>query len=213
MDQKLFKVRNINNNLYLFFLVTLILVLFTVHSSAHAQQLMLTDPSSFSPEDDDPTRTVPIEPLNIIDNIYSVSAVSHYPSWLITTPDGHFLIDTSEAEFAPGIANNIEKLGFDLEDVEYLLTLHAHRDHVGGHAYMKEATGATVMAMEGDAHVMESGGETDFRERGRWPTVKVDRIITDMEKIQLGDTVLTPHLTAGHSKGCTTWSMVAEENG
>ena len=184
-----------------------------VYTKSGAQQLMLADPSSFSPEDDNPVRTVRIEPLNLIDNIYSVSAVSHYPSYLITTPEGHFLIDTSLAELAPDIAGNIQKLGFKLEDVKYLLTLHAHRDHVGGHAMMKEMTGATVMAMAGDAHVMESGGETDFRERGRWPKVKVDRIITDLEKIQLGDTILTPHLTAGHSKGCTTWSMVAEEYG
>jgi metallo-beta-lactamase class B len=174
---------------------------------------MLTDPSSFSPEDDDPMRTERIDPLNLIDNIYSVSAVSHYPSYLITSSEGHFLIDTSLAELAPDIAENIKKLGYKLEEVKYLLTLHAHRDHVGGHAYMKEMTGSTVMAMAGDAHVMESGGETDFRDGGIWAPVKVDRIITDLEKIQLGDTVLTAHLTPGHSKGCTTFSMVAEENG
>jgi metallo-beta-lactamase class B len=188
-------------------------LLFCYFNVTNAQQLMLTDPSSFSPEADDPTRTVRIEPLNLIDNIYSVSAVSHYPSYLITTSEGHIIIDTSLAELAPDIANNVKKLGFNLEDIKYLLTLHAHTDHVGGHAYMKEMTGATVMAMSDDAHVMESGGVTDFRDGGTWPSVKVDRIIHDLEKIQLGDTVLTAHLTPGHSKGCTTWTMVAEESG
>jgi len=129
-----------------------------VYTKSGAQHLMLTDPSSFSPEDDDPMRTERIDPLNLIDNIYSVSAVSHYPSYLITSSEGHFLIDTSLAELAPDIAENIKKLGYKLEDVKYLLTLHAHRDHVGGHAYMKEMTGSIVMAMAGDAHVMESGG-------------------------------------------------------
>ncbi len=213
MSKSSFYVISIKGKLNTYLLLLLQISILNLPLTVGAQQLMLTDPSSFSPEADDPTRTEYIEPLNIIDNIYSVSAVSHYPSWLITTAEGHFLIDTSEAEFAPGIANNIQKLGFNLDDVKYLLTLHAHRDHVGGHAHIKEATGATVLAMEGDAHVMESGGETDFRERGRWPTVKVDRIIEDLEKLQLGDTVLTAHLTPGHSKGCTTFSMTAEENG
>lgn len=203
------KIKCLNN----FFLISITILLSVCHLIANAQTLMLTDPSSFSPEDDDPTRTVRIDPLNLIDNIYSVSAVSHYPSYLITTPDGHLLIDTSLGDLAPDIADNIQKAGFKLEDVKYLLTLHAHRDHVGGHSYMKEVTGATVMAMAGDAHVMESGGESDFRDGGIWAPVKVDRIITDLEKIQLGDTVLTAHLTPGHSKGCTTFSMVAEDNG
>ncbi len=196
-----------------FNLLATTLILLTTNSIVISQQLMGTGPSAFSPEADDPTRTIRIEPLNIIDNIYSVSAVSHYPSYLITTPEGHIIIDTSLEEFVPDIASNIQKLGFKLEDVKYLLTLHAHIDHVGGHAMMKELTGATTMAMADDAHVMESGGETDFRDRGRWAPVKVDRIITDLEKVRLGDTVLTAHLTAGHSKGCTTFSMVAEDNG
>ena len=176
-------------------------------------QKMLTDPSSFSPEDDDPQRTEPVGPLNLIDNIYSVSAVVHYPSFLITTPEGHFLIDTSLEEFVPGIVRNIEALGFDPEDVKYLLTHHAHVDHVGGHAMMQEITGATTIALGEDAHVMESGGRTDFREREPWTPARVDRIIQDLDQLQLGDTVLTAHHTPGHSKGCTTWAMQVEENG
>lgn len=209
--QKSKRLKLILNSKYKLILISL--CLFMVHPVTMAQQLMGTGPSAFSPEADDPQRTIRIEPLKIIDNIYSVSAVSHYPSYLITSSQGHMLIDTSLEEFVPNIASNIQKLGFKLEDVKYLLTLHAHIDHVGGHAMMKELTGATTMAMAGDAHVMESGGETDFRERGRWAPVKVDRIINDLEKIQLGNSVLTAHLTPGHSKGCTTFSLVAEDNG
>ena len=170
-------------------------------------------PSEFSPAENDPQRTELIEPFKIVDNIYSVGAVVHYPSFLFTTSEGHIIVDTSLDEFVPAIANNVEKLGYRLEDIKYLLTTQSHVDHVGGHAQMQEITGAMIIATAPDADVMESGGKTDFRDGGLWAPVKVDRYIKDLQTLRLGDTVLTAHVTPGHTKGCTTWTTVVEENG
>jgi len=169
--------------------------------------------SDVAPAADHPDRTQIIEPFRIIDNIYSVSAVVHDPVFLITTSEGHMLIDTSYEKFVPAVVRNIEKLGFKTEDIKYLLAAHAHNDHIGGHAMMKEISGATLLAPAVEVDVYESGGKTDFRDGALWTPVKVDRTFEDLEQLRLGDTVLTAHLTPGHTKGCTTWTMVAEENG
>jgi metallo-beta-lactamase class B len=192
----------------------LILAILFLYSTSHLPvSAQLKGPSEFSPAEDDPQRTELIEPFKIVDNIYSVGAVVHYPSFLITSSQGHIIIDTSLDEFVPAIASNIKKLGFNVEDVKYLLTTQSHIDHVGGHAQMQEITGATTMATAPDADVMESGGKTDFRDGGTWAPVKVDRIIEDLETIRLGDIALTAHVTPGHTKGCTTWTTKVEENG
>lgn len=166
-----------------------------------------------SPADDDPQRTEPVEPFEIIDGVYFVGARIHLPSYLLTSSDGHILLDTTFDEYVSEIVQNIEELGFDPDDVKLLLSSHAHHDHVGGHANMREITGATTIASAADAEVIESGGATDFRDRGVWAPGTVDRIIEDGEQVRLGDRVLTAHLTPGHTKGCTTWTTVVEEDG
>ena len=166
-----------------------------------------------SPARDDPQRTELAEPFEIIDGIYFVGGRIHLPSYLFTTPEGHILLDTAFDENVPEIIANIRKLGFDPEDVKLLLSSHAHHDHVGGHSNMREITGATTIASAADADVIESGGKTDFRDTGLWPPATVDRIIVDGEQVKLGDRVLTAHFTPGHTKGCTTWTTVVEENG
>lgn len=196
--------------LYKILITTMLVGLF--HSLPTAAQMMY-EYSDTSPPADDPERNEIIEPFRIIDNIYSVSAVVHDPVFLIATDEGHMLIDTSFEEFVPAIVSNIEKLGFRAEDIRYLLAAHAHIDHVGGHALMQEITGATLLSTEGDQDVMESGGRTDFRDGDFWAPVKVDGIVKDLEQLRLGDTVLTAHITPGHTKGCTTWTMEAVENG
>jgi len=165
------------------------------------------------PADDDPERTERVEPFKIIGNLYFVGSRLHYPAYLITGTEGHVLIDTTYEEMVPDIVENINKLGFKIDDVKYLLSSHAHHDHVGGHSAMREITGAVTMATAADAAVIESGGKADFRASDLWEPGKVDRIIQDLEQIRLGDTVLQAHLTPGHTKGCTTWTTRIEENG
>ncbi len=191
-----------------FFSRTIVAALLSFVCSSALAQVQLV-----SPPDDDPQRTEHAEPFEIIDCIYFVGARIHLPSYLFTTSEGHILMDTAFDENVSEIVENIKKLGFDPEDVKLLLSSHAHHDHVGGHANMREITGATTLASAADADVIESGGKTDFRDRGLWPPGKVDRIIVDGEQVKLGDRVLTAHFTPGHTKGCTTWTTVVEEDG
>ncbi len=162
---------------------------------------------------DSPYRTQRSEPFQIIGNIYYVGDTLHLTTYLITTPEGHILIDTGFEESVPGIRENIEKLGFQVKDVKLMISSHSHHDHIGGHALMKEVTGATVLATAADADVIESGGKTDFRDTGLWRAANVDRTIEDGEPVTLGGVTLMPHLTPGHTKGCTTWTMEVEEDG
>lgn len=166
-----------------------------------------------SPPADDPIRTEPVEPFRIVDGVYFVGARLNTPSYLFTTPDGHILLDTTYEKHVSEIVANIEKLGYSADDIQFLISSHAHHDHVGGHASMREITGAVTIASAADADVIESGGATDFRDRGTWAPATVDRIIEDGDTVQLGDRVLTAHLTPGHTKGCTTWTTVVEDAG
>ena len=161
-----------------------------------------------------PYSNEPVEPFRIIDNVYYVGR-ENYSSFLITTPEGHFLLDTMVEETVPNLSENIEKLGFDLQDIRFILQAHAHRDHVAGIAKMKELTGAQVLVMAQDEAVLADGGTSDFRGDGSmiWTPVQADRTLHDGEQIQLGGVTMVAHLTPGHTKGCTAWSTVAEENG
>ena len=168
-----------------------------------------------SPPDDTPYRTEPAGPFHVIDNIYVVGETLHLTNYLITSDEGHILIDAAFEESVPNIQANIEELGFNVEDIRYLIGSHAHSDHVAGFARMQELTGAQIVTGRRDVDVLESGGVTDFRSDGslQWPPAMVDIAIDDGDELRLGDTVLTAHATPGHTKGCTTWTMAAEENG
>ena len=153
-----------------------------------------------------------IKPFRIIGNVYSVG-LSNNTSYLITTPQGHFLIDPTIEPAVGDIRKNIEQLGFQLKDIKFILQSHAHGDHVGGLAQFKELTGAKVLVMAQDAEVLADGGQSDFRGGEHWTPVRADKILHDGEKVPLGGVTMVAHLTAGHTKGCTTWTTVAEENG
>ena len=157
----------------------------------------------------------PVAPFHIIGNVYYVGA-SDVTSFLIVTPAGDILLDGGYPETAPQIEANIPKLGFRLADVKFLLNSHAHFDHAGGLAELKKRTGAKLVAMDGDAQVLASGGKTDFAFGGKgllFPIVKPDRVIHDGDTVTLGGVVMTAHLTAGHTRGDTTWTMTTEDGG
>jgi metallo-beta-lactamase class B len=156
-----------------------------------------------------------VEPFRIIGNIYYVGA-SDVTSYLITTPKGHILIDAGFEETVPQIRQNVAKLGFKLEDVKILLINHAHYDHSGGLARLKQLTGARLFASPPDAPVLEDGGKSDFRFGGdsnfAFAPVKVDKILKNGEIIELGGTALMTLFTFGHTKGATSWKMNVTEN-
>jgi metallo-beta-lactamase class B len=152
----------------------------------------------------------PVEPLRIAESLYYVGA-SDIASYLITTKDGHILIDGGFVETAPRIEANVAKLGFKLSDVKILLNTHAHFDHAGGLAELKTKSGAKLHASALEAPLLEAGGKGDFRwaDEGAYPPVTVDRRLADGDTVTLGGTTLTAHLTPGHTKGATTWTWKA----
>jgi metallo-beta-lactamase class B len=149
----------------------------------------------------------PVSPFRIAGNLYYVGAIE-ITSYLIATPQGHFLLGGGFVETAPQIERNIVQLGFKLSDVKYLLNSHAHYDHAGGLAELKKLTGAKFVASEGDAALLRKGGHGDFRfgDTLPFPPIEPDKIILDGESLQLGDQVMTAHLTQGHTRGTTTWT-------
>ncbi len=151
----------------------------------------------------------PHEPFRILGNLYYVGAAG-VSSFLIATPQGDILLDGGLAETAPQIESNVAKLGFRMRDVKYLLNSHAHYDHCGGLAALKRASGAKMVASEGDAATLRSGLQLSYgkgQSETRFPAVKVDRVLRDGDTVSLGNVTLTAHLTPGHTKGCTSWTM------
>lgn len=145
----------------------------------------------------------PVEPFRIIGDVYYVGAEG-VSAFLVRTSDGLVLLDGALPETAPQIARNIATLGFSPRDVKVLINSHAHFDHGGGLAELKRMTGASLAVSGPDADRLEAG-ERDM------PAVRVDRRLADGDTVHLGDTTLTAHLTPGHTKGCTTWTMTTRE--
>jgi len=156
----------------------------------------------------------PTTPFAVIGNIYYVGTAG-LAAYLITTPQGHVLLDGCLPESAEQIKRNITALGFELRDIKYLLNSHAHYDHSGGLAELKAATGAKLIASEGDKSALEGGfylgSNTDHSLDA--PPVKVDRVIQDRAQVSLGGTTLTANATPGHTRGCTSWSMPVQAAG
>jgi metallo-beta-lactamase class B len=163
----------------------------------------------------------PAEPFRIAGNFYYVGA-NDATSFLLTGPEGHVLIDGGYPGTAPMIIESIAKLGFNIKDVKVLLNSHAHHDHAGGLAALKQASGAQLWASKASTPVLASGGiDPDYpllpwralgwAGIGRYPGVRVDHGFADGDTIRVGSIVLTALITAGHTRGCTSWSFKVRE--
>ena len=144
-------------------------------------------------------------PHKIVGNIYYVGTEA-LGSFLVSTPDGLILINSDYEGVVPVIRKSVEQLGFKFTDVKILLGSHAHADHMEGDALVKELTGARVMAMAEDVPALEKMRPGDKPH-------PVDRVLHDGDKVTLGGTTLVAHLTPGHTRGCTSWSMKVEDGG
>ncbi len=158
----------------------------------------------------------PFPPFHILGNIYWVGTWD-LSTYLITTPQGHILINSGMKETVPQIVQGIEALGFKPSDVKLLLATHGHFDHVAGLAELKRITHAQIAMSKADAELVESGGAADFL-FGKSPgalfdPAKVDRILSEGEKITLGGTELTMHLHPGHTKGAMSFTTTIREGG
>ncbi len=163
-----------------------------------------------------PGWTEAFAPFQMIGNVHWVGTYD-LSTYLITTPQGHILINSGLAQTVPQIQAGVESLGFKLKDVKILTATHGHFDHVAGLAELKRLTGARVVMSEQDADLLESGGQSDFRFGGdpgaRFEPVKVDRRVKNGETIELGGVVLTAHLHPGHTKGATSFTFDVREGG
>jgi metallo-beta-lactamase class B len=150
-------------------------------------------------------QTTAFAPHKIAGNVYYVGTRT-LSSFLITTPAGHILINSTYERNVRTIEKSVTQLGFKFSDVKILLGTHAHGDHQEGDALVKELTGAQVMAMREDVPALEAikpGGKPH----------PIDRTLRDGDEVTLGGTTLVAHLTAGHTRGCTTWTMKTQEGG
>lgn len=156
---------------------------------------------------DDPAHQ-PYPPFKIAEGLYYVGA-SDYASYLITTPAGMIVIDGGDAPTGAQVLANIRTLGFDPARVKILLNSHGHFDHAGGLAQIKRETGARLLVSAADAALMARGGKGDmlFGDRYPYEPVKADGLLKDGQRVSLGGTTLTAHLTPGHTQGCTTWTF------
>jgi len=147
----------------------------------------------------------PFPPFKVMDNVYFVGT-EDLGSFLITTPAGNILINSDFETTVPQIRASVEKLGFKFNDIKILLGSHAHGDHMEADALVKELTGAQVFVMEEDVPALS-------RMTPQGKPHPMDHVIHDGEEVKLGGVTLVAHLTAGHTKGCTTWTLKAQDKG
>lgn len=157
----------------------------------------------------------PHEPFQIYGNTYYVG-MSGIASVLLTSDYGHVLVDTGLPESAAQIAQNIQKLGFELEDVKAIVFSHAHLDHVGGAAELQRLTGAQVYAMRAAEPVLRTGklpkDDPQYASRGKdIPRVDEVWVATDGQLLGVGSVRLRVHATPGHTPGSATWTWDACE--
>ena len=148
----------------------------------------------------------PFPAHRVMDNLYYVGT-SMLSSFLITTPDGHILLSANYETSVPVIRASVEELGFDFDDIEILISGHAHPDHVEGNSLVKELTGAEVVVGRREVPAMRAFRTPDGE------ALPIDRIVEDGDTVALGGTTLTAHLLPGHTHGCLAWSLDLEESG
>ncbi|ABF42880.1 beta-lactamase-like protein [Candidatus Koribacter versatilis Ellin345] len=161
---------------------------------------------------ENPDYTAALPPFRIADNLYYVGS-RDLAAYLVTTPAGNILINANLESSPPLIRASVEKLGFSWKNTKILLNGQAHSDHMGGAAQVIRETRAQDMVMDGDADVVSSGGRKDFAfgtdGLTTYPPARVDRVLHDGDTVLLGGVTLTAHRTAGHTRGCTTWTLRA----
>jgi metallo-beta-lactamase class B len=147
----------------------------------------------------------PFPAHRIMDNLYFVGTEA-LGTFLVTTPEGHILINSDFESTVPAIRAGVESLGFKFEDIAIVLGSHAHGDHMEADELVAQLTGAEVMAMAEDVpglRAMRPGGKE----------IPIAGVLEDGDRVEVGGTTLTAHLTPGHTKGCTSWGLRLEENG
>lgn len=160
--------------------------------------------------------SAPQQPFTIYGNTHYVGTAG-ISAILVTSPQGHILVDGTTAKGSEVVAANIRTLGYKLEDVKYILSSHSHEDHAGGVSALQKLTGATVLAGSANVETMRSGVspkiDPQFGSLSNFPGSAKVRAVVDREVIKLGPLAVTAHSTPGHTAGGTTWSWKSCEAG
>ena len=158
----------------------------------------------------------PQEPFALFGDTYYVGTRG-LSAVLITSAQGHILIDGGSTESAPMIAQHIRQLGFKLEDVKFILNSHDHFDHAGGISELQKLSGATVLASAQGEKVLRSGqpskGDPQYGELTAMKPVANTRAVADGEVVRLGPLAVTARYTPGHTQGGVSWTWRSTENG
>ena len=144
-----------------------------------------------------------IEPFKVFDNLYHVGPC-YVSVWILTTPEGHIMFDTTQVPFLDLVIDNIANVGLDIQDIRYILINHGHLDHAGGAARFQELTGARVLAVEGDWPLIEAlNGRPGSRDPEGRPNIVPARdvVVREGDTLDLGDQHLTLHSGPGHTPG------------
>lgn len=155
-------------------------------------------------------------PFQLAGPIYYVGT-EHLAAFLVSSPQGHILIDGGMPSSAAVIEKSIREIGFKPEDIRILLTTQAHFDHVGTHAHFKKLSGAMVMAMTGDEKLLRDGGKSDYlfaaNSENHFPRVPVDRVLKDGDLVTVGGARIIARHTPGHTPGSASYEMNVTEGG
>jgi metallo-beta-lactamase class B len=194
--------------------ISFVAVLFLVFTTVVSTITLSAQQNPFTTSN--PSWVQPFPPFRIAGNLYYVGS-QDLATYLIVTPQGNILINSNLESSPPQIKHAIETLGFKYADTKILLISHGHFDHCAGSAQIMRETGSKYEVMEQDVPVVESGARNDFHYADRksfwFPQTKVDRVLHDGDTVSLGGATLTAHLTAGHTKGTTTWTLDEQDNG
>jgi metallo-beta-lactamase class B len=160
--------------------------------------------------------TTPETPFTIVGPIHYVGT-KDLAAYLITTPEGHILLDGAVPSMAGEIEKSIRALGFKPEDIRILLITQAHFDHAGTLAHFAKLTHGSVRVMQGDDSLIRDGGKSDYlfaaNTEFHYPPTKVDVVLKDGDTIALGGVSLKALRTPGHTPGCATYVMQVADGG
>ena len=145
------------------------------------------------------------EPVKVFDNLYFVG-MTEYSAWAVKTSDGIILLDTIyDYSIEDEVAGGLKKLGLDPSTIKYALVSHGHIDHFGGAKYLQDHFGTKVLMSSADWELIAASRNQNKPAR--------DLVVTDGQKLTLGDTTLTFTITPGHTPGTVSTLIPVKDNG
>jgi metallo-beta-lactamase class B len=150
------------------------------------------------------------DPVKVFDNMY-VFPTDDVNAWAIQTSAGIIMIDaTFDYSVKDLIVDAMPKVGLDPKQIKYVVVTHGHADHSAGAKYLQDTYGAKILMSEADwtlvAQPPRGGGAGS-------PAPNKDIVVSDGQKLTLGDTTMTMYLTPGHTLGTISLMIPVKDGG